>query len=199
MLQVFRGLACLGLLAVSFYLSLAWLQAHSPPVPEKKIPQAAVTSQTKNVPTIQSPARLEISSINIDAKVKPVGVTDEGNMAIDDSIVDVAWYKDGPKPGEKGSAVISGHYGWKDGVPSVFNEIHTLQKGDKISVFDEQGSRMIFITQRIQKYDPKADTADVFLSHDGKSHLNLITCDGSWNSALNSYTERLVVFADREV
>lgn len=191
-------MACLGLLALSFYLSLVWLQAHNPTLPEKTIPEVARTTQPKNSPAIQPPIRLEISSLDIDAKVKPVGVTSQGDMAIDDSISDVAWYRDGPKPGEKGSAVIAGHYGWKDGVASVFNDIHTLQKGDKISVVDEKGGRMTFVTQRIQKYDPEANTADVFLSHDGKSHLNLITCDGAWNGALNSYTERLVVFADRE-
>jgi hypothetical protein len=37
----------------------------------------------------------------------------------------------------------------------------------------------------------------VFASNDGGAHLNLITCAGEWNKGKKSYSERLVVFADK--
>ncbi|PIZ82226.1 MAG: class F sortase, partial [Parcubacteria group bacterium CG_4_10_14_0_2_um_filter_41_6] len=42
------------------------------------------------------------------------------------------------------------------------------------------------------------DVPEVFNSSDGKAHLNLITCTGVWNKEDNAFSERLVVFTDKE-
>jgi hypothetical protein len=47
------------------------------------------------------------------------------------------------------------------------------------------------------RFDPSADATAVFISNDGSSHLNLITCDGVWDKQAKQYSKRLVVFADR--
>ncbi|MFA5714473.1 MAG: PAS domain S-box protein [Candidatus Paceibacterota bacterium] len=39
---------------------------------------------------------------------------------------------------------------------------------------------------------------DIFVSNDGKAHLNLITCGGFLDEVSKSYPKRLVVFADAE-
>jgi LPXTG-site transpeptidase (sortase) family protein len=117
-------------------------------------------------------------------------------MDIDEDIAKTAWYKLGPKPGEKGSAVIAGHYGRKDGQESVFSNLHSLQRGDTVSVYDDKGVGLDFIVKEIRKYNFDADATEVFRSSDGKAHLNLITCDGPWNNALRTYSDRLVVFTD---
>ncbi len=102
----------------------------------------------------------------------------------------------GRVPGEVGSAVIDGHSGWKDDVPAVFDSLHKLKKGDKIFIENEQGKILVFVVREIRKYDPSADTEEVFFSSDSKAHLNLITCEGTWNAATQSHSERLVVFTD---
>jgi hypothetical protein len=48
------------------------------------------------------------------------------------------------------------------------------------------------------KYDPNISATDVFISSDKKSHLNLITCTGTWDSILKSHSSRLIVFTDKE-
>ena len=108
----------------------------------------------------------------------------------------MAWYKFGPKPGEKGSAVIAGHYGWKDGKGSIFNNIHTLDPGDEITIYDEKNHLISFIVSKTQKYALSDDTTKVFKSDDGRAHLNLITCDGQWDPSRHTYADRLVVFSD---
>jgi hypothetical protein len=55
------------------------------------------------------------------------------------------------------------------------------------------------VVREIKKYDLSADTKDVFVSNDGKSHLNLITCAGIWNPILGTHSKRLVIFADKEI
>lgn len=111
----------------------------------------------------------------------------------------VAWFNLGTRPGEIGSAVIAGHSGqWKDGRGSVFDQLRTLRPGDKLTIEGENRLSTTFIVRRTERYDPKADAADIFFSNDGKSHLNIITCIGPWDTILQGYSQRLVVFTDKE-
>ncbi|KKS04494.1 MAG: Peptidase C60 sortase A and B [Candidatus Nomurabacteria bacterium GW2011_GWA2_41_25] len=144
------------------------------------------------------PARLKIPKINVNTVVEYVGLTPEGAMGVPKGPAGVAWYKLGPRPGEKGSAVIAGHSGYKDKKPAVFDNLHKLVKGDKIYVEDEFGIIATFVVREKRLYDPNVDASDVFGSSDGKAHLNLVTCEGVWDEVTKSRSKRLVVFADKE-
>ncbi len=144
------------------------------------------------------PVRLKIPSINIDASVEYVGLTPDGAMDVPKERANVAWFDPGTRPGEIGSAVIAGHYGWKEGKASVFDNLYKLRKGDKIYVEDDKGAVISFVVRESRRYDPDADASDVFSSNDGKSHLNLVTCEGVWDEVSKSYSKRLVVFTDKE-
>jgi len=146
--------------------------------------------------SIETPVKLHITSLGVEARIKPVGLTPEGDMAIDEDPAGAAWYELGPKPGEAGSAVIAGHYGWKDGVGSIFNNLSKLKSGDTISTVGDKGQNMSFVVVRTATYDPEADATEVFRSSDGKARLNLITCQGTWIGARDTYSERLVVFTE---
>ena len=187
-------LVSMSLTFVTLYLCLPQQKVEAAPT---SFVEPALMSAYNATPAL-APVRLQIGTIQVDTLIKPVGLTSEGDMAIDSSIDTTAWYQLGPKPGEKGSAVIAGHYGWTGTLGSVFNNLHTLKKGDSVVVYDEQGEPIRFIVREIRKYHPEDDATEVFKSNDGKAHLNLITCEGAWNNAANSYTERLVVFTDLE-
>lgn len=144
------------------------------------------------------PVRLSIPSINVDAAVDSVGMTADGAMDIKKNQDLVAWYNLGPRPGNIGNAVIAGHYGWEDGKGSVFNDLHSLKVGDRVSVGDDKGELVSFIVRGSQSYDPAADATTIFRSYDNKAHLNLITCEGAWNAKRQTYSSRLVVFTDKE-
>lgn len=145
------------------------------------------------------PVRLKIPGINVDSAVEFVGLTPDGAMDVPKSQDNVAWYKLGPRPGENGSAVIAGHYGvWGNGKGSVFDSLDNLQKGDKIYVIDDKKATTTFVVREFRSYNSQVDASDVFVSNDGKSHLNLITCEGVWNKVSKSYPKRQVVFTDRE-
>ena len=144
------------------------------------------------------PIRLKIPEINVDATIEYVGLTQNGGIGVPKGPINVAWFKLGPKPGEKGVAVIDGHSGWKDGIPAVFDNLYKLRKGDKIYVENKEGNTVTFVVNEIKEFNPKADASSVFISNDGLSHLNLITCGGSWDEVNKTHTARLVVFADKE-
>lgn len=144
------------------------------------------------------PMRLKIPKINVDAVVEQVGVALDGTMDVPKGPSDVAWFKFGPRPGEQGSAVIAGHYGWKNNTPAAFDAVSSMQKGDKIYVEDDTGETVAFVVRESRLYNPKADASNIFDSSDGKAHLNLITCEGVWDASSKSYSKRLVVFTDKE-
>lgn len=145
------------------------------------------------------PVRLKIPSISVDAAIESIGLTSQGAMDVPKNPGDAAWFNLGPRPGANGSAVIDGHYGtWKNGSGSVFDNLYKLHQGDQLYVEDDKGTIISFVVREIRSYDPKANASDVFGSSDGKSHLNLITCEGVWDKDSKSYPKRLVVFTDRE-
>lgn len=147
---------------------------------------------------VAPPIRLKIPKIKVNTTLEHVGLTSEGAMDIPKSPDKAAWFNLGPRPGEIGSAVIDGHYGvWKNGKKTVFNNLNKLRKGDKVYTIDEKGSVITFVVRESKSYNSEMDADDVFISGDGKSHLNLITCEGVWNKVTQSYPRRLVIFTDK--
>lgn len=153
------------------------------------------------VPSMQEPAkialpiRLKIPSINVDATIEQVGLTPKGAMDVPKDRNNVAWFDPGTHPGQKGSAVMAGHLDWTDGQKAVFENLDTLKKGDLVVVETDNGKSVSFKVRESHIYDREVDTTDIFSSSDG-SHLNLITCVGTWDKSQKSYTKRLVVFTD---
>jgi len=143
------------------------------------------------------PAYLRIPVIGVDATVISVGLTLDGAMDVPKGPDDVAWFSLGSRPGESGSSVIAGHYGWENNIPAVFDNLHKLRKGDNLSVEDENGIVTTFVVREIRIYGKDDVASDVFGSDDGKAHLNLITCTG-WNNVEKTFSERLILFTDKE-
>ena len=146
-------------------------------------------------PRIGLPERLVIPSIKVNAAIESLGLTATGAVAAPVGPADVAWFNQGPVPDRKGSAVIVGHFGWKDGTEAVFDNLHELHAGDMVYVEDGRGNQSAFIVTGTRTYGSEANASDVFISHNGR-HLNLITCGGIWNASKKNYDQRLVVFTD---
>lgn len=156
---------------------------------QKTLQNILIPTQAKGLPV-----RLKIPKIKVDAVVEHVGVTAENAMDVPSNSANAAWFKLGPKPGEKGSAVMDGHVDGIDGGKGVFGDLRLLTEGDKIYVQNDQGKSVVFIVQNSRIYDEGTKVPDVFSRNDG-AYLNLITCDGVWDGTKNTYTQRLVIFA----
>lgn len=142
------------------------------------------------------PVRLVIPVIGVDSAIEDALITEDGRMDVPAGSVNVAWFSLGPLPGQRGSAVIGGHFGIKDDVPFVFYDLDKLKIGDKVYIVNDKGENLSFVVKSTKSYDRDADATDVFTSGDGLAHLNLITCEGVWNKINNSYPKRLVVFTE---
>ena len=157
---------------------------------KKSVSQNQVVSKV----SLGLPVRLIIPAINVNATIQHVGVSPKGEMEVPSNIVDVGWFKFGPRPGERGSAVIAGHLDGKNGEAGVFINLYKLKKGDKLYIEDSKGTSITFVVQESRTYDP--GYADDVFSGNNSAYLNLITCDGVWDGVKKSYSKRLVVFAD---
>lgn len=157
---------------------------------EKSVPQSQVVSKVSP----GSPMRLTIPAISVNAAIQHVGVTSKGEMEVPSNATDAGWFKLGPRPGEKGSAVIAGHFDGENGEAGVFINLYKLKKEDKLYIKDNKGITTTFVVRESRTYDP-GYANDVF-SASNSARLNLITCDGVWDGARKSYNKRLVVFTD---
>ena len=145
------------------------------------------------------PINIKIPKIKVNANLESVGLNARGEVDVPRGPNNAAWFNLGPQPGDKGNAVLVGHYGiWKNGTPTVFNNLSKLRQGDKISIKDKAGVTITFIVRELKVYSLSADATAVFIANDDQAHLNLITCEGTWNKVSKSYANRLVVFADKE-
>jgi LPXTG-site transpeptidase (sortase) family protein len=169
---------------------------HQPVVHSSAMPIAAPQEQHVLAGV---PVSLMIPGIGVDAPVDQMGIMPNGDMEAPTGAVHTGWYKLGPHPGNVGSAVIAGHFGrWKNGDPSVFDNLHTLKPGDKVMIRDDAGATTTFVVRASRTFGRDDDAKTIFTSNDGKAHLNLITCQGKWNESRKTYSDRLVVFTDKQ-
>lgn len=154
-----------------------------------RIPEGSSVEQL----TVEAPLRLQIPAIGVDTDIEWVGVDDEGNMDVPSTYESTAWYQRGPRPGMVGNSVIAGHLDSKTG-PAVFYRLGDLQPGDEIIVITHDGEELRFAVDGAQRFESAtAPVADIFGASSGR-HLNLITCEGNFDTNAGQYDERLVVF-----
>lgn len=182
-----RGLLLIVGLIVFFLLILAYITQD---FNHKSVSKNRVIEKT----SLGLPIRLKIPKIGVDTSIEYMGVTSKGEMEVPDNSINVGWFKLGPQPGEKGNAVIAGHFDGKNGEAGVFINLYKLALKDKIFVENSRGNSTAFVVREIKTYDP--GYVNSVFSASESAHLNLITCDGVWNGAMKSYDKRLVVFTD---
>jgi len=140
--------------------------------------------------------RLLIPAIGVNAPIESVGVRPDGTMETPAQRPwnDVGWYNSGPRPGERGSAVIAGHLDRPGGNPAVFWRLRDLRVGDSVLVVDASGKALRFHVTRIIFFQPQdAPVQDIFGNTAG-SFLNLTTCAGDWIPTQHQTAQRLVVY-----
>lgn len=142
------------------------------------------------------PARFTIPALGVTAKIEQVGVDKDNNMDIPRDPSDVAWFKLGTIPGNPGNAAIDGHLDWY-GIPqAVFFYIGSLKPGDRVYVRDDRGrDRAFVVTKQAVCNWENCPLQEIFGPTTG-THLNLITCSGTFSHTQGQYDKRLVVFTE---
>lgn len=142
-----------------------------------------------------TPKTIEIPSIDVDAPVKHLGLKDNGEMEVPESLHETSWYEPGYEVGAPGNAVIAGHV--DDTVNTgVFSELHKLEPGDDIIVQGEDGSKLTFTVYDKELFDADEAPVDKIFGYTHNSLLNLITCEGPYDYDVGGTPNRWVIYTE---
>lgn len=161
---------------------------------------SSVVNIASPTPTVAArifpPQRLIVQKIGVNAEVESVGLDSQKRMDVPKKAANVGWYNLGAKVGELGSVVLAGHFDDINGDPAVFYNLSKVKIGDEVSLVTEDGKTFKYkITRKeLFEYD-KLPLTEIFASSD-KMRLNLITCDGYFDSINKNYSKRLVVYSE---
>lgn len=140
------------------------------------------------------PTELLIPAIKVDAPVEHVGTTPDGAMDVPKEWNDVAWFDQGYRPGEPGSAVIAGHL---DSTTdrAVFWDLHLLKPGDNVILKADDGGQKTFVVVGTEIYQFDQAPLQKIFGAAAAPMLNLVTCNGTFDRGAKNYDKRLVVYS----
>jgi hypothetical protein len=164
---------------------------------------------------VEVPLELQIPSLDVNAPIVGVGLTSGNEMdapkgSIGDPIWHTAfWYRGSGIPGESGTATIAGHVNDPLGRPEIFANLQDLLPGDLITIhYTRSNFDITFKVDQVKDYSLQESSDPAVLtqiygagpvngkkpqpSHDGLSHLTLITCAG--NIVNGEFDHHVVVF-----
>jgi hypothetical protein len=167
----------------------------------KAVVLAHVTSKSTTKVTVKFPAiarsrpiRITISAIGVNTKVGTLGLQPDHEIMVPTNTRVVGWYKDGPPPGQIGSAVILGHVDSTQG-PGVFFNLKLLKAGDRVSLVLANGTVTRFAVTKVVQYSKSSFPDRLVYGSNGTRSLQLVTCGGSFDHATGHYQSNIVVFS----
>ncbi len=197
-LLVLLLIICAGVAGCGTSSNAATTYNHNTPeasVVPRVSPTPSPTPSATPTPTYV-PTHLIVPSVGINAPVETIGILANGELDTPSHSpwTDTGWYKDGPLPGEQGSAVIDGHLDRPGGYPAVFWLLRNMQKGDDVQVLGSTGKTLHFRVTAVVYYAPTAAPIQQIFGNTSGKYLNLITCAGDWIPSEHQTTLRLVVY-----
>ena len=142
------------------------------------------------------PVRLEVPALALSVNLTTLGLNPNGTVQVPTTTNVAGWYRDGPSPGQIGSAVILGHVDSYRGIGAFFY-LRTLRAGDRLQVFLADGQHPTFRVTRVATYVKSAFPDQAVYGSHGYSALQLVTCGGVFDHATGSYESNVVVYAVR--
>ncbi|MEV4948484.1 class F sortase [Streptomyces sp. NPDC053755] len=169
------------------------------PKPEAKAkakPEAEAGPASPPAPLARSrPTGLAVPAITIEAPVVGLGLDASGRLAtppVDNPRV-VGWYRNGPSPGERGTAVVVGHRDTRSG-PAIFLNLNVLSPGNTVRVARADGRVAVFTVDKVRTYTKAGFPDEEVYGSRGRPELRLLTCGGAFDPK-KGYESNVVVYA----
>ena len=142
------------------------------------------------------PRRVRIPAIGVSTRVIPLGLNPDGTMQTPRSFSVAGWYKPWREPGERGSAVITGHVDSVSG-PAVFYRLRELRRGNIIRITRADGSVVRFRVEGLERWPKAAFPSRRVFRPTRISTLRLVTCSGNFDASTGHYVDNTIVYAAR--
>ena len=146
--------------------------------------------------SVPAPVAVSVPALGLTEELVDLGVAADGTAEVPTDFDRVGWFTGGGRPGARGPTVLMGHVDSTDG-PAVFYALRDLVAGDVVEVTVADGSTARYAVSGTAQV-PKGEfpTAAVF-GATADDVLRLITCTGAFDAGARSYTDNLVVTAER--
>ena len=146
--------------------------------------------------TVGDPLGIRIASLGVDSPIVATGLHDDGTVAVPPSADVAGWFDQGPRPGQRGPAVVMAHVDSASTGPGVFYRLRDIQVGAIVTI-DTADGPIDFVTERIEQH-PKIEfpTDDVY-GPVPRRELRLVTCGGEFDRSVRSYYDNIIVYLVR--
>jgi sortase (surface protein transpeptidase) len=171
----------------------------------ESVPSATGAPSVTDVPDVSSlpepalfpvPRRVSIPSLDVDARIVPVGLEADGAIEIPDDVDIVGWYELGVPPGaDRGSAVLVAHRDGRDQGQGVFYDLGAMDLGDRVRVRDDAGDVLVFEVVARESLSKKGLPYDELFAANGPPRLTLISCGGEYDADRGGYQDNVIVTA----
>lgn len=142
------------------------------------------------------PREINLKSIDKRGFIQPVGIDQNGDIAVPSNVLMAGWYVNSVKPGNEGLSIITGH---RDGVmkKGIFRYLGELKSGDVFEIEYGDGSIKSFkvVEKRIESIE---DTYNLMYEKKDniEKQLNLITCSGDYDKEAETYNKRTTIISE---
>ena len=144
------------------------------------------------------PRALRVDSLNIYARILPMGVNPDGSVQAPKNIFDSGWYTGSAKPGEAGASFIDAHASGATR-SGLFAYLDKLKTGDIVKVEKGDGTLLqykVTFVETVKK--DEIDMSKVLQVYGGaEKGLNLMTCTGAWVKDQATYDKRVIVYTEQ--
>jgi sortase A len=144
-----------------------------------------------------TPKQVEMAKIGVNAPIVPVKTTPEGDLEAPPGPDVIGWFMGGPRPGDPGNALVTGHVDWAGPPPrpAVFWRLKELNAGEEFFVVTDKNERLPFKVEWTRIFQRNNAPVEQILGFQIGRVLTVITCEGQFISSERDYTERRVVRA----
>jgi sortase (surface protein transpeptidase) len=140
---------------------------------------------------------VSIPAIDASSNLLHLGLRPDGTAEVPEDFDLASWYDLGGRPGGSGlPTAILGHVDSTTG-PAIFFRLRDLRPGDEVEITLDDGTVAVYAVTGTEEY-PKDQfpTAAVF-GATREDVVRLVTCSGDFDRGARSYTDNLVVDAER--
>jgi hypothetical protein len=148
----------------------------------------------QRVAAVPEPLRVRIPSLGVDSPLERLGRSRAGTVQVPAHWGRAGWYRNGPRPGEHGAAVILGHVDSPTG-PAVFAGVGGLRAGARVLVVRADGSSAAFRVTRVEQRRRSRFPVQAVYWPTLRPELRLVTCGGRYDRTRGGYLSNVIVFA----
>ncbi|MEU3844617.1 class F sortase [Streptomyces sp. NPDC028635] len=172
------------------------ITASTPPPATPTTPTPAASTPAPGPLPAAEPVRVRIPAAGVDTSpVLELGLAADGTVQVP-SVAQadrIGWYREGVTPGQRGPAVLIGHFDTVKG-PAVLKDVARVRPGDTITVDRADGSTAVFAVRSLQQVDKRHFPTQRVYGDTTRPELRVITCGGDLRAGHRP--DNIILYAD---